>query len=213
MELAQAIRHRPEGAALPLVIHTAEVRRANARRTDHLNIASYVYKPISRKRLLASLAAALQQMPLVPAAQTPMPVPPDPSGQPPLAILLIEDLEDNRDLIELFLKGLPYQLDMAENGAIGVEKFRSGAYGLVLMDIQMPVMDGYQATTAIRAWERKQGQAATPIIALSANAFKDDIDKSLAAGCDAHLTKPIKKQVLLESICRYARVTSREEAA
>ena len=213
MELAQAIRHRPEGAALPLVIHTAEVRRANARRTDHLNIASYVYKPISRQRLLASLAVALQQTPLVPAVQTAMPAHTEPPGQLPVAILLVEDLEDNRDLIALFLKGLPYQLDLAENGAVGVEKFQSGAYGLVLMDIQMPVMDGYQATIAIRTWERNQGQAATPIIALSANAFKDDIDKSLAAGCDTHLTKPIKKQVLLEAICRYARVTSRKEAA
>jgi len=113
-------------------------------------------------------------------------------------------LEDNRDLVALFLKGMPYQLDMAENGAAGVQKFQSGTYGLVLMDIQMPVMDGYQATSTIRAWERSQGHEATPIIALTANAFKDDIDKSLAAGCTAHLTKPIKKQTLLEAILTHS---------
>ena len=205
MELAQAIRHRPDGAALPLVMHTAEVRRATARRADQLNIASYVYKPISRKRLLASLAIALHQAPTAPATQKPMPAHPEPSSHPPLAILLVEDLEDNRDLIALFLNGMPYHLDMAENGAIGVQKFQSGTYGLVLMDIQMPVMDGYQATSTIRAWERSQGQEATPIIALTANAFKDDIEKSLAAGCTAHLTKPIKKQTLLEAILTYSR--------
>lgn len=204
MELAQAIRHRPDGATLPLVMHTAEVRRAAARRADQVNIASYVYKPISRKRLLASLAVALQQAPISPEAQKPTPAQSEPSTRPPLAILLVEDLEDNRDLIALFLKGMPYQLDMAENGAAGVQKFQSGTYGLVLMDIQMPVMDGYQATSTIRAWERSQGHEATPIIALTANAFKDDIDKSLAAGCTAHLTKPIKKQTLLEAILTHS---------
>jgi PAS domain S-box-containing protein len=157
MELAQAIRHRPEGSTIPLVIHTAEVRRATARRADQLNIASYVYKPISRKRLFASLAVALQRSPTLTVAQ-PTPTLPEPSRQPSLSILLVEDLEDNRDLIDLFLKGLPYQLDMAENGAVGLQKFQSSTYSLVLMDIQMPVMDGYQATSAIRDWERSQGR-------------------------------------------------------
>lgn len=206
IELARAIRQRPLDATLPLVMHTADVRRATARRADQLNIASYVYKPISRKRLLASLAGVLQQVPFVPAVQRPIPSAPDLSTQPTIPILLVEDLEDNRDLITLFLKGMPYQLDVAENGSVGVEKFQSGSYGLVLMDIQMPVMDGYQATSAIRAWERSRGQEPTPIIALSANAFKDDIDKSMAAGCTTHLTKPIKKQTLLEAIATYSRM-------
>lgn len=206
MELAHEIRSRPDGATIPLVIHTAEVRRAIARRADQLNIASYVYKPISKKRLLASVSLALRQAPIAPGPQLSAHTHPEPSNQLPLAILLVEDLEDNRDLIELFLNGLPYRLDMAENGAVGVQKFQTGSYGLVLMDIQMPVMDGYQATSAIRAWERSQGQDATPIIALSANAFKDDIDKSLTAGCTTHLTKPIKKQTLLEAILTHGRV-------
>jgi PAS domain S-box-containing protein len=213
MELAHAIRQRPEGAAIPLLIHTAEVRRATARRADQLNIAGYIYKPISRKRLLASVSAALRQSSIASLAQQPIATQPVPADQPPLAILLVEDLEDNRDLIELFLKGLPYRLDMAENGAVGLQKFQSGTYNLVLMDIQMPVMDGYQATNAIRTWERAQRREMTPIIALSANAFKEDIDKSLDAGCNAHLTKPIKKQTLLEAICRYAGMNPRKEAA
>ena len=205
MELAHAIRQRPEGATIPLVIHTAEVRRAVARRADQLNIASYVYKPISRKRLLASLAVALQQAPISPDAQKPTPAQTEPSVLLPLAILLVEDLEDNRDLIELFLKGRPYRLDMAENGAVGVQKFQSDTYDLVLMDIQMPIMDGYQATSAIRAWEQSQGRETTPIIALTANAFKEDVEKSQAAGCTAHLTKPIKKQTLMEAILAHAK--------
>ena len=122
-----------------------------------------------------------------------------------LSILLVEDLEDNRKLIALFLQGTPYQLDIAENGAIAVEKFQAGRYDLVLMDIQMPVMDGYQATSAIRAWEQSQKRDATPIIALTAHAFKEDIDKSQDAGCNAHLTKPIRKKTFLEAIRQHAR--------
>jgi PAS domain S-box-containing protein len=205
MDLAQTIRHRPDGASLPLVVHTAEVRRATARRTDNLNIAGYLYKPTSRKRLLASVALALQQSATASRAPKPTLNHPEPAGHSPLTILLVEDLEDNRDLIGLFLRGMPYRLDLAENGAIAVQKFHSGTYDLVLMDIQMPIMDGYQATSAIRAWEQKQGLEGTPIIALTANAFKEDIEKSQAAGCTAHLMKPIKKQTLLDAILRHAR--------
>jgi CheY-like chemotaxis protein len=73
------------------------------------------------------------------------------------------------------------------------------------MDVQMPLMDGYAATRAIRAWERVAGRAETPILALTANAMQDDILKSEAAGCTTHLTKPIKKARLLEAIAAYAR--------
>jgi CheY-like chemotaxis protein len=68
------------------------------------------------------------------------------------------------------------------------------------MDMQMPVMDGYTATRLIRAWEENQGRRRIPIIALTAYAFAEDVGKSLAAGCDAHLNKPIKRDKLLESI-------------
>ena len=150
-------------------------------------------------------------------ADLPLPVPrpdtPGPERTGPLRILLVEDLEDNRDVIALFLKDKPYTIEMAEQGLEAVEKFKASRYDLVLMDIQMPQMDGYAATAAIRQWEQEQHRAPTPIVALTANAFQEELDKSLAAGCDAHLTKPIKKQPLLEAICRYARVNPRKEAA
>ncbi len=89
---------------------------------------------------------------------------------------------------------------------MAVEKVKSHTYDLVLMDMQMPIMDGYTATRKIREWEKGEGKARRqiPIIALTAHALKDDAGKSLAAGCDAHLTKPIKKAVLLEAIAAYA---------
>ena len=77
---------------------------------------------------------------------------------------------------------------------------QAGAFDVVLMDVQMPVMDGYAATRAIRAWEVAMQRLPTPVIALTANAVKEDMERSLAAGCDDHLTKPIKKRVLLDAL-------------
>jgi CheY-like chemotaxis protein len=74
----------------------------------------------------------------------------------------------------------------------------------------MPVMDGYQATEAIREWEREQQRVPTPIVAFTANAFKEDLDMSLAVGCVAHLTKPLRKQTLLNAIAEHARRPSKQ---
>lgn len=128
-------------------------------------------------------------------------------------ILLVEDMEDNRFLISVFLKALPYRLDLAEHGAAGVEKFQSGHYDLVLMDIQMPVMDGYEAVRLIRQWEETQQRGTTPIIALTGNTREEDVEKTRAAGFTAHMTKPLKKNTLLETIQRYAVNASGQELA
>ena len=117
-----------------------------------------------------------------------------------LSILLVEDSKDNRLLIQSYLKKMPYWVDVAENGEIAVDRFTSKYYDLVLMDMQMPVMDGYTATRMIRDWEQKQAVAPTQIVALTAHALKEDEQKSLDAGCNGHLTKPIKKTALLEAI-------------
>ncbi len=126
----------------------------------------------------------------------------------PLKILLAEDSEDNRLLIKTYLKQTPYLLDMAENGQVAVEKFRQGAYDLILMDMNMPVMDGYTATRAIRQREAQQGGKPVVIIALTAFALKEDEQKSLDAGCDAHMTKPIKKKILLEALAAWGKDSS-----
>jgi len=122
----------------------------------------------------------------------------------PLRILLVDDNEKNCILVQGFLRKAPYRIETAENGASGLEKFKSGQYDVVLMDIEMPVMDGYAASRAIRQWENEQGLAPTPIIALTAHAFSDYRQKSLAAGCSDHLSKPIRKESLLDIIARHA---------
>jgi len=119
---------------------------------------------------------------------------------PKLRILLVEDSPDNRTITVAYLRDTPYRVDIAENGAIALEKFTAGEYDLVLMDRQMPVMDGLAATRAIREWEQAIHRPPTPIIALTASALKGDQEKFVAAGCTAYLTKPIKQDVLLHAI-------------
>jgi len=119
---------------------------------------------------------------------------------PALNILLVEDSPDNRTITMAYLKDTPYRVDIAENGAIAYEKFTAGKYDLVLMDRQMPVMDGLTSTRAIRAWELTNHRPPTPILALTASALKGDQEKCEAAGCTAYLTKPIKEEVLLRAI-------------
>jgi PAS domain S-box-containing protein len=119
---------------------------------------------------------------------------------PPLRILLVEDSVDNRFITTAYLRDTPYVIEVAENGAVACEKFEAGDYDLVLMDRQMPVMDGLTATRAMRAWEQARDRIPTPIIALTASALKGDQEQCMAAGCTAYLTKPIKQDVLLHAI-------------
>ena len=118
----------------------------------------------------------------------------------PLRILLAEDSPDNRLLIAAYFKRLPYQVETAEDGKVAVEKFTSGRYDLVLMDIQMPVMDGYTAVRTIRAWETEHRRPATPILALTASTLDEDIPRAFEAGCNAHIAKPVRKATLLAAI-------------
>ncbi|WP_319777475.1 AAA family ATPase [Maridesulfovibrio sp.] len=118
-------------------------------------------------------------------------------------ILLVEDSEDNRMVIDLFLKETPYRITYAENGQEGFEKFRKEKFGIVLMDIQMPIMDGYEATKAIREYEKENDLSPTPVLALTANAFQDDEQKALESGCTAHMSKPVKKKKLLQTLEEY----------
>ncbi|CAN2042327.1 two-component system, sensor histidine kinase [Candidatus Magnetomoraceae bacterium gMMP-15] len=119
---------------------------------------------------------------------------------PPLKILLVEDIEANQKLMMRFLKNTPVSVDIADNGKIAVEKFTANQYDLIFMDIQMPEMDGYEATEAIRKLEKKNNVPITPIIALTAHAFKKQQLKCTEAGFTGFLSKPTKKQNFLQTI-------------
>ena len=119
-------------------------------------------------------------------------------------ILLVDDSSDNVFLVKEFLKGSRYSVDVAENGVDALAKFNAGNYELILMDVQMPIMDGHTATRFIREWELDNHLPEVPILALTAHALQSEVEKSRQAGCTAHLTKPLQRQTLLSALAQYS---------
>ena len=117
-------------------------------------------------------------------------------------ILLAEDMEVNAEIMSMILQMRQMEVDRAENGKIAVDMFAShpdGYYDAILMDVRMPVMDGLEATRAIRAMDRIDAKT-IPVIALTANAFDEDVQRSLQAGLNAHLSKPVEPDNLFETL-------------
>jgi CheY-like chemotaxis protein/HPt (histidine-containing phosphotransfer) domain-containing protein len=117
--------------------------------------------------------------------------------------MVVDDSDLNRLVIGDMLQGLGLSVETAVNGAEAVEKFDGGAYALVFLDIQMPVMDGFEAAEAMRECEEFAKRERCPIIALSATALKDDRDRALEAGCDRYLVKPMRKEALVALLKAY----------
>jgi signal transduction histidine kinase/ActR/RegA family two-component response regulator len=122
---------------------------------------------------------------------------------PLLRILFAEDITSNQFVIKHFFKNMPVEIDTAENGKIAFDLFKSKPYDLILMDMRMPVMSGYEATTMIRQVENELGCNKTPIIAITASATPDEIALSLDAGCDHVLTKPVSREKLFEILNKF----------
>jgi CheY-like chemotaxis protein/HPt (histidine-containing phosphotransfer) domain-containing protein len=140
-------------------------------------------------------AAALPEVPAAAAASAP-----ERAAGAPLAVLLAEDNEVNVYLVESMLANAGCRIDVAPNGQSAVEQWRRTPYDVIFMDVQMPGMDGHAATRAIRQLETQMGRPRVPIYALSAHAFASDAQASLAAGCDAHLAKPVSKATLMAAL-------------
>jgi TMAO reductase system sensor TorS len=130
---------------------------------------------------------------------------------PPLNILMFEDSRYNAFVAQTYLEAAPCRLTVIEDGASGVELFKKGGWDLVLMDIQMPGMDGFDATRAIRKWEREQGLDPVPVVAMTAYAMDEDARRCLEAGADSHLPKPVKKSTLFQTLRELAAGKSRTE--
>lgn len=117
-----------------------------------------------------------------------------------LNVLIVDDSPDNKTLMEYYLKKTNCHLDTASDGEEAIKKFRAGHYDMIFMDIQMPGIDGYMATKQIREWELEHNLEHTPIAALTAFALKEEETKSFEAGCDFHITKPVKKTVIINTL-------------
>jgi CheY-like chemotaxis protein len=119
-------------------------------------------------------------------------------------LLLVEDVEINREIIQALLEPTQLEIDCAENGAEAVHMFSEepDRYDMIFMDVQMPIMDGYEATQHIRSLDVPQAKT-VPIIAMTANVFKEDVEKCLAAGMDSHVGKPLDFEEVLGKLRAY----------
>ena len=136
------------------------------------------------------------------ADRTDAKTPPRPAELTGRRILLAEDVELNAEILSMLLQSRGMEVDPAENGRIAVEKFgghEPGHYDAILMDMHMPEMDGLEATRRIRAMDREDARR-IPMIALTANASDEAVRRSLQAGLNAHLTKPVQPEVLFETL-------------
>ena len=203
-EVAGHIQQDDSFRGMTVMMLTSDNRAGDITKAGKQGISGYLVKPIKRNDLKNAINASMAKTKTAPEAPQAGPSLPAAEGRP-LHILLVDDSEDNRLLIASYLKKSSHTIDVAENGAIALQKFTAGTYDLVLMDMQMPVKDGYTATREIRQWEKQNSVAETPVVALTAYALKEDTQKSLDAGCNAHLTKPIKKAKLLDALAEFSR--------
>lgn len=127
---------------------------------------------------------------------------------PETNILMMEDSKYNAFVIQTYLKGTQCLLTVVENGKEGFEIFKQGGWDLILMDIQMPLMDGYSTTQAIRTWESEQNATPIPIAAMTAHALEEDAKRCLDAGANLHIPKPVKKSTLFDAIRQMTDSTS-----
>jgi PAS domain S-box-containing protein len=175
---------------ITVIVLTSDCRSADLAKSYKLGLGGYLVKPIRRSDLKAITIAMNRPNGLGSTVSANNAV--ELEGRC-VKILLLEDSPDNALLIHAYLKKTACEIHHAENGQTGFERFQGGHYDVVLMDMHMPVMDGYTATERIRDWERQHGRQPVPILALTAFGMKAEAQKSLNVGCTAHLVKPIRK--------------------
>jgi CheY-like chemotaxis protein/HPt (histidine-containing phosphotransfer) domain-containing protein len=209
LQLASAIRARA-GGNLPLMLLTSQIATVDESQLQRLGIRHCLNKPVRREEFLLGVCNMLGIDGRPPQPATPQR---DDLAQLRLSgtVLVVEDNEINQKVATAMLAALGLKTAVAPNGQVAVERLRGETFDLVLMDCQMPVMDGYAATAAIRALpEDRRG---IPILALTANALQGDEARCLAAGMNGFLTKPLTFQHLATTLMQWLPTASHERAA
>ena len=229
--VAQRVHGEPRLADIPIVMLVSSAQRGNAERDDQFGIESYLSKPVRSSQLRSALERALDRThtgsrpigEISPAIAEISPAiadipnqlsgaglrPASPVPTPPLesrTLLLVEDNEVNQKVVLARLSRLGYSADVAVNGAEALEQLERKRYGAVLMDCQMPVMDGYEATSRLRRLEGSDRH--TPVIALTALAMTADRARCIASGMDDYLAKPVQVDDLVTALERWVPLVS-----
>ena len=205
-EVAEQVRQKCN-QSLTILMLSSDDLKIKLERARELGLDAYLVKPVRRAAVFEAIATAMDcsnKALTQPVSIALDPVPPvattNETFTRKLRILIADDSRDNRLVIKAYLKATPALIDEAENGAFAVDKMKSEKYDVVLMDLQMPVMDGLEAIRCIRNWEVESKVDRTLIIALTASALESDVRRCFEAGADLHLSKPIKKAVLLAAL-------------
>jgi CheY-like chemotaxis protein len=206
--LAARVRQRPELAGCMLVMLTSAGLPEDIARCQELGINAYLMKPVKQSELLATILTALGGTFGQPEAA---PAPVTPPSRRHLHVLLAEDNPVNQKLAVRLLEKQGHRVTVAATGGEALTALEREAFDLVLMDVQMPELDGLEATARIRAREQGTGRR-VPIIAMTAHAMKGDRERCLEAGMDAYVSKPIQPLDLVAAMRRVVPSVERTEA-
>ncbi len=200
LDLAKAIKADPRTSDLPLIMLTSVGRQGEAERARAAGVAAYLTKPVRQDELCLTIHQVLDAPGKIIRASTVMraPEPVRLSGH----VLVAEDNPVNQAVAQAMLEGFGLRVSIVNNGREAVSKVREEPFDLVLMDCQMPVLDGFSATAEIRNAERGSGRHMV-IVALTANALQGDQDLCLAAGMDDYLAKPFSREQLQALLSRW----------
>jgi signal transduction histidine kinase/CheY-like chemotaxis protein/HPt (histidine-containing phosphotransfer) domain-containing protein len=200
--------HGGTGLGLAICRRLLNLMQGSIRVESALGHGSKFFVELSLPNAKAIVPASPRRSMPVSSLRPPAPSPAPMPGRSQLSghVLLVEDHPINQTVAKMMLTHLGLRVSLAADGAEAVERVREQAFDLVLMDCQMPVMDGFEATRRIRAWERAQGhRSALPIIALTANALAGDREACVAAGMSDYLSKPVSGERLAEVLARHLR--------
>jgi two-component system sensor histidine kinase/response regulator len=215
-ELARQIRETTRETKTSLILLTATGQRGDATLCREIGIAGYLSKPVQPSEMGAALVAiqlaknaSAGEHPLITRHSVTEILRQQEKSEPaevvrPLEILLSEDNPVNQKVAARILEKAGHRVTLAANGLAAVEKYKEAEFDLVLMDVQMPVMDGFEATAAIRQLQKERNQY-TPIVAMTAHAMKEDRERCLEAGMDEYVSKPFDSKNLMAVIAKLFR--------
>jgi CheY-like chemotaxis protein len=208
------MKHEKTISNIPIIALTANAMKGDKERCLAAGMNDYIAKPMRKADLVHGLSKWLpphfvKKTPIRQNNEADTAEAPASKLFYNTHVLLVEDNRVNREFVLEMLEGMGCMVTTAENGKVGVQKMRNGAFDVVLMDIQMPEMDGYEATQMIRQLTRDKEINHSPILALTANAMKGDREKCLEAGMDDYVTKPVKKQQLIDMLIKWIPETKR----